>query len=159
MVTFKLSTGITTVINRSPPQHLPQGPRPRPGAGGEGGGCGGAGGGAAGAAGAAGGGESRPRCPHYQTDPQPAESQSVLGEIVLGHLVVLMLARPTSRPHCPPRWETQVRDSDQTSHQSQPVTRQAPHTPPITVWPANFVCLLLGRARLSQICQARYLET
>ena len=103
MVTLKLSTGITTVINRSPPHHqqLPQGPRP--GAGGGGGGCGGAG--AAGAAGG-GGGESRPRCPHYQTDPQPAESQSVLGEIVLGHLVVLMLARPTSRPRCPPRWET-----------------------------------------------------
>ena len=132
MVTFKLSTGITTVINRSPPhhQHLPQGPRPRPGAAG-----------AAGGAGAGGGGESRPRCPHYQTDPQPAESQSVLGEIVLGHLVVLMLARPTSRPHCPPRWETQVRDSDQTSHQSQPVTRQAPHTPPITVWPAIMIVI------------------
>ena len=82
MVTVKLSTGITRVIARSPRlhHHLPQGPRPPPrvargtGGAGAGGGAGGAG---------ASGGQSGPRWPHYETDPQPPESQSVLGEVSL----------------------------------------------------------------------------
>ena len=106
-MTFKLSTGVTRVTLISPhhPQYLP--PRPPPGvtrAGGHGG--------------AGDGGQPGPGWPDYETDPQPAESQSVLGEVslslCLGHLLVMILARPTTRPHCPPprlghSGETQVR--------------------------------------------------
>ena len=76
MVTFKLSTGITRVALRSPhnPQYLPVPPRPRPGVTRHGG---------AGAGGGADGGQPGPGWPDDETDPQPVQSQSVLGEVFL----------------------------------------------------------------------------